>query len=134
LIDLREAILPYFMVQGAGGGKGKGNDRERWVAETVPGIINQFDKFLRRNGGGSGYFVGDGLTVADLIVFDLIYGALRSFDRNALAKFPLLEAHRQKMNQLPGIQKYLETRPKVFLPPHLPYFSYGTTEEECVQD
>jgi glutathione S-transferase len=122
------------MVQGAGGGKGKGNDREKWVQETVPGIINQFDKFLRRNDGGNGYFVGEGLTVADLIVFDLIYGALRSFDRNCLSKFPLLQAHRQKMNELPGIQKYIETRPKVFLPPHLPYFSYGTTEEECVQD
>jgi glutathione S-transferase len=122
------------MQQGTGGGKGRGNEREKWVRDNLPGIVNQFDRFLRRNNGGGGYFVGEGLTVADLIVYDLIYGAIRSFDRNILSRFPLLEAHRLRMNQLDGIQKYIETRPKVYLPAHLPYFTFGTKEEECVQD
>jgi len=132
MIDLRETLLSYCIAQGEYG-KGKGSEREKYASDTLPGTMETYEKLLARNNGGAGYFVGAGLTIADLLVFDIIHTMARSLDKNALAKTPLLEAHRQRLAALPGVQKWIATRPKTNMPP-LPFCVYLAKEDECVQD
>jgi len=130
MIDLRESLLPYCKVTSTGG---KADERAKWLEETAPGIVGRYEGLLARNNGGKGYFVGEAISIADLAIYDIIYGWVRSLDRQILAKFPLLEAHRVRLNQLPGIQKYIQTRPKIILPPFA-VVDICSKEEECVQD
>lgn len=75
------------------------------------------EKWLSRNNGGSGWMVGDKLTVADTQIYWLVY---KFHGREAFQKvfdfkkhYPLLTAHYERVKSIPGIAKYLAS-PKRF--------------------
>jgi len=72
--------------------------------------LNQLEGILKRNNDGSGFFVGDEATWADL--------ALANFSVHFVGLYPtcldktlLLKALIDRVNELPRIKKWIETRP-----------------------
>ncbi|XP_052824048.1 S-crystallin 4-like [Octopus bimaculoides] len=79
--------------------------------ETLPRYLGNLEKALNRNNGGTGYFVGDSLTWADLQAFHILDITLRD-DDEILKQYPKLEGLRQRIGNLPRISSYLQTRPQ----------------------
>jgi hypothetical protein len=71
----------------------KEKEREVYVQGVLFEKLHIFEKILKLNNGGTGYFVGDKLSIADVIVFD-------SLDMNEhiapglLEEYPLLKNFR----------------------------------------
>ncbi|KAK3099584.1 hypothetical protein FSP39_006553 [Pinctada imbricata] len=77
--------------------------------ETVPKFLKLFEGILKTN--GTGYFVGNTLTIADLAVYD-VFEILIQKKEDILSEFPLLAKSRKTVESAPGVQKYLSERPK----------------------
>ncbi|XP_012935065.1 probable glutathione S-transferase 7 [Aplysia californica] len=77
--------------------------------ETVsPRFLQYYEDGLKQN--GTGYLVGDRLTLADLVVFDMVTGVV---DNRicGLENFPLIKALVDKVGAVEGIKTWMETRP-----------------------
>ncbi|XP_077999274.1 hematopoietic prostaglandin D synthase-like isoform X1 [Glandiceps talaboti] len=77
----------------------------------VPVLLGGLEKLLKDNNGGDGYFVGDGITWADLAFLAQIDYNLK-WKATVLDDYPKLEALRQRVMALPKIAAWLEKRPK----------------------
>lgn len=75
--------------------------------ETVPKFLGLFEKQLEKN--GNGYFVGSDVTLADLYVYDLVWGLVKNAP-NVLDSFPLLKANFEKIASIPQIKSYIDAR------------------------
>ncbi|CAI9723459.1 glutathione S-transferase 1 [Octopus vulgaris] len=83
----------------------------RFRKETLPRYLGNLEKALKRNNEGTGYFVGDSLTWADLQAFHILDITLGD-DDEILKQYPKLEGLRQRIENLPRISIYLQTRPQ----------------------
>jgi glutathione S-transferase len=79
----------------------------------VPHLQN-LERKLRLNRGGSGYFFGDQPTFADIIVVNVEDEVVR-MKSTVLDKYPILQAHRQRVRNLNGIKQWLQERPETTL-------------------
>ncbi|KAJ8022539.1 Glutathione S-transferase 1 [Holothuria leucospilota] len=84
--------------------------------EIIPAIIGKVEKLLKGNKNGEGWFVGDKVTFADVIVFNTLFDGLPSFIEKGqgeypLDDYPLLKAHSERFHALPQIKKWIEARP-----------------------
>ncbi|PFX16275.1 Glutathione S-transferase 1 [Stylophora pistillata] len=87
---------------------------KEFFEETLPSRLPKYENILKANNEGKGFFVGDKLTYADIIFFDLM-NLLEKGEPTApkaLEKFPLLAAHHNRVLDVPEIKKWVETRPK----------------------
>ncbi|CAH3143812.1 unnamed protein product, partial [Pocillopora meandrina] len=87
---------------------------KEFFEETLANRLPRYENILKANNEGKGFFVGDKLTYADIIFFDLM-NLLEKGEPTApkaLEKFPLLAAHHKRVLDVPGIKKWVETRPK----------------------
>ncbi|KAK0040336.1 S-crystallin SL11 [Biomphalaria pfeifferi] len=74
--------------------------------KEFPRYLGYYEKLLRDN--GTSYFVGDSLTLADLIVYDVVFAFLqRGFSTSG---FPLVEALYQQVESHPNIKPYVAQR------------------------
>ena len=73
------------------------------------------EAMLDRHAGKSGYAVGEGFTVADVLLFDIVDAHLRPAmcPETMRAHYPKLIKHYEFVSQMKGIKEYLEgpTRP-----------------------
>eukprot|EP00894_Picocystis_sp_ML_P000884 jgi/Pico_ML_1/51401/g208.t1 len=73
------------------------------------------EALLDRHAGKDGYAVGDGFTVADVLLFDIVDAHLRPAmcPEELRANYPKLVKHHEFVSQIKGIKEYLEgpTRP-----------------------
>ncbi|KXZ45601.1 hypothetical protein GPECTOR_53g94 [Gonium pectorale] len=70
--------------------------------------LSYLSRLLKRNAAGGGKaFVGSGLTVADLAVFDIVDLHARIFGDELKAAYPDLLAHHAYIAGLPHIKEYL---------------------------
>jgi glutathione S-transferase len=77
------------------------------IAEDSPRFHGYFEKLLKEN--GTGYFVGNRLTLADIVVFDLATGMIDStFDIND--SFPLLKKNVETVRAHSKIGPYVASR------------------------
>nr|KAG5697494.1 hypothetical protein BaRGS_029385 [Batillaria attramentaria] len=81
--------------------------------EVFPKYLGFCESLLKQN-GGSGFFVGNSLTLADFEVFDNVDTAL-IVDPEAIATFPSIKKLRSNVEAVPAISTYLASRPKRFL-------------------
>ncbi|PFX16269.1 probable glutathione S-transferase 5 [Stylophora pistillata] len=82
---------------------------------ATPRFLTYFEKLLKANNEGKGFFVGDKLTYADIIFFNITNGLLAKgkMEVPALIKdFPLLASHYERVMAIPNIKNWLETRPE----------------------
>lgn len=80
---------------------------ERYHEETVPRTLGLLEKRLAGRGGD--YFVGGGLTLADIMYF---YYWSEYKDREATRRYPKLSQLASRVESLPNIKTWLENRPK----------------------
>eukprot|EP00301_Raphidiophrys_heterophryoidea_P020938 c5505_g1_i1.p1 GENE.c5505_g1_i1~~c5505_g1_i1.p1 ORF type:complete len:264 (+),score=80.77 c5505_g1_i1:37-792(+) len=82
--------------------------RTKFVTEEIPKFMGYFERLLQDN--GSGYFVSDSPTIADLVVNALVAwfakGTLDHIPTNCIDAYPLIAAHYNRINSLPQIQAY----------------------------
>jgi glutathione S-transferase len=78
--------------------------------ESLPKWGAMLERFLDLNKTGSGFFVGDKLSWADLFAFDL-WSKASEANAEATKPFAKLAAHTEKIGSIPAIKKWVETRP-----------------------
>lgn len=85
--------------------------KDKYFNETVHDFLKTFEEHLRKNGGGNGFFVGNGPTWVDF-GFATGMGMLQTIEPAALEKYPLLKAHEERVNNLKGIIEWIAKRPQ----------------------
>ncbi|KAK6186515.1 hypothetical protein SNE40_008541 [Patella caerulea] len=80
---------------------------QKLVTEDATQFFTKYEQLLKDN--GSSYFVGNGLTLADIVVYDVIEYLL-PLRADILEPFPLLQANRKTVESNPRIAAYLKTR------------------------
>jgi len=84
---------------------------KKYFDETVPKFLGILTKFLEQNNGGSRFFVGDSLTLADMAVYEVLE-TLQKKEAKCVDKFPKLIANKKLVAQQPRLDNYLKTRPE----------------------
>jgi len=76
------------------------------------------------------YFAGSSLSLADIVVFEMLEDLIRPLMPDVFQKFPALVAFHKRMAAVPSIAAYLTSskRPSTTLPPHAPFLN---TPEAC---
>lgn len=68
------------------------------------------EKLIQRNeASGSGYSVGEGLTISDIVLFDMVDMMFRIYGQTFGEKMPSLSALHTKVGSLDGIKSYIES-------------------------
>ena len=108
--DFINGMVPLFRAKDMEG-------LDKWFGENAPKFLGFLETRLSHNHDGSGWFVGDAVTTADILVFEWIWDM---FKRTAMAKnahfveaFPKLTAFFDRMlASSPEVRAYYETRPE----------------------
>jgi len=86
--------------------------KKDYLEKQLPDYLSKLEAFLISNKGGDGYFVGDGLTWADLSLqrmkgsIEILIGVSAPFDNH-----PKLKALFERVTKLPKIAAYLAKLP-----------------------
>jgi glutathione S-transferase len=89
----------------------KKNDKVEAVKkEVLPQKVPLLEKLLKEN--GTGYFVGDKLSIVDLSAFDVTEHIVAVQGKAYLDGFPLLKAHFERVGKNEEIKKHVAGRPK----------------------
>ncbi|CAH1781937.1 unnamed protein product [Owenia fusiformis] len=78
-------------------------------------MMDNFRQILEENDGGSGFFVGDGITWADInfaVRIDQIFDRIGENADTFLKDWPKLLALKQRVEKYPKIAEWIEKRPK----------------------
>ncbi|CEF69523.1 Hematopoietic prostaglandin D synthase [Strongyloides ratti] len=76
--------------------------------------LKRFEGFLAKN--GTGYFVGNGVTLADFALYQFLFYIKKMSSESALDNYPELKKFVQKMYGNEKLKPYLETRSEKLLP------------------
>lgn len=84
---------------------------EKLRSEALPKYLGIFQKLLRTN-GSTGFFVGKGLSLADIVLFDILI-TVQWFIKSDIPNkddYPEVEKVRANVAANPGIKKYMASR------------------------
>jgi len=113
-VDILMKFTPYF---GMKDDESKKEYHEKFLKETLPGLIAPLNRMLKENKSGSGYFVGRHLTLADFAVFELVYRFIFHPKRVEITK-GVLEENKELGQYLEGrkadFKSYFESRKQCF--------------------
>jgi len=73
--------------------------------EMRPKWLAYFEALIKRNNNGSGFFVGNKLSIADICLFYVL-------EAENTDAFPCLKAFRERVAAVPGIADWLKRRPQ----------------------
>jgi len=121
--SIKESALIDMIIEGEGewrneysdvnysSGKYKDYDTDikEYLSKYLPGRLTIFEKILASNNGGHGWFIGNELTAADPIMFEIL-DIHHILCPESLNGFPLLKAFRERFEALPKIQDYVKHR------------------------
>uniref|UniRef100_A0A914V4A5 glutathione transferase n=1 Tax=Plectus sambesii TaxID=2011161 RepID=A0A914V4A5_9BILA len=105
--DVFNAMHPIFMVQDEAEKK---KLMEKFVADTLIPYLTRLQKRFEAN--GTDYFVGNSLTVADLLLMVTFAAFKENFAPGVVEKFPKLDGFLAKISEEPKIKEWIEKRPK----------------------
>ncbi|GFO21757.1 glutathione s-transferase [Plakobranchus ocellatus] len=80
---------------------------KKYTEEDVPKYVGFLEGLLKNN--GSGFFVGAAVSLADLVVYDFIWG-LNQRMAAALENYPLVKGHLERIGAVPQIKTYVDAR------------------------
>jgi len=120
---IKEAGIIDMIIEGEGewrneytdinysGGKYKDYDTDikDYLSKYVPGRLTIFEKILASNNGGHGWFVGNELTAADPIMYEIL-DIHHTLSPASLDGFPLLKAFRERFEAIPKVFDYIKHR------------------------
>jgi glutathione S-transferase len=81
--------------------------REELRAKALPRWLGYLDRLLRANGGGAGFAVGAGVTVADLALYYLLEVARDNGMGEVVERYPALAAFAKRIAARPRVAAYL---------------------------
>jgi glutathione S-transferase len=87
--------------------------RDEFEATTLPDLLGRLQGLFEQNRNGSGYWVGEDLTLADFVAWHLL-DYVRPFSQRTLERFEKLHAFKRRFEARPRIASYLNSdrRPK----------------------
>lgn len=88
------------------------------LGEELPNWLRMFERFIAKNHGGEGFFVGERVSVADTMVFGMLEMLVDNGLMEVIESYPRLRAHFERMRQRPNIARWLAD-PKRFPPVQL---------------
>ncbi|XP_078579122.1 hematopoietic prostaglandin D synthase-like [Branchiostoma floridae x Branchiostoma japonicum] len=88
----------------------KAEKKKTFYDTTLPEFLGYFEKLLVANNGGD-FFVGDGLTHADVFFLSLS-DDITAEKPDVLGPYPKLAALAERIKTYPGIKEWLAKRPK----------------------
>ncbi|KAJ8044176.1 S-crystallin SL11 [Holothuria leucospilota] len=112
--DLWPGICKIYDTQGD---EEKNVLRKKFAEEGAMKHISNLEKLLKRNKGGSGWFIGDKVTLADIMVFNMIYDLLPSILNIKEGEFDLkehdvLKAFVERFKAQEKIADWIKRRPQ----------------------
>uniref|UniRef100_A0A158R4S3 Glutathione S-transferase 1 n=1 Tax=Syphacia muris TaxID=451379 RepID=A0A158R4S3_9BILA len=105
--DLHNKLSPWFTEQD---GVKKVEIFTRLFEEEITPFLKRCEQFLIKN--GTGYFVGDQLTLADLALYDILSYFDEKLMPGHLHKYPKLAEFIEQVGNLPNIKAWVQMRPK----------------------
>ncbi|CAF2946550.1 unnamed protein product, partial [Rotaria sp. Silwood2] len=84
---------------------------KKFFDEKVPKHLQNLDVLGKLYGNGGPFFVGNHLTWADLLFYDILE-TLLGIDENCLNNYSWLTQNRAEVEKQPKIAEYLKNRPK----------------------
>lgn len=104
---VEEMLKPLFHLMFYATEDQKSDLAKRWEEEQKPTFLRNLENLLISNNGGDGYFVGDGLTWADMsVAFGLTW--IKDLD---YGPYPKLKALKERVESNPGISAWIAKRP-----------------------
>jgi glutathione S-transferase len=85
--------------------------KKKYLEEQLPTSLTLFEKLLKTNNGGDGFFVGKELTWADLALLVTVGWISLAGADSQLASYPKLDALRKRVEKLPKIAEWIAKRP-----------------------
>jgi len=82
-------------------------EKDNYV-KSIPEKLATLEKFLGKNNGGKGFFVGDHVSFADYAMFELLDNLL-TLASQSLDKLPLLKAFHDRFAKRDKLAKYLSS-------------------------
>jgi glutathione S-transferase len=83
---------------------------EAFKTDRLPRYMTNFERFLKANKGGEGFFLGESLSYVDLQVMVMLQVTRSQFpDKWPTIDAPVLKAFLQRMEARPQIQQYLSS-------------------------
>jgi len=82
--------------------------KEKYLSEVLPVWLTHFERLLQKNHGGSAYFVGNRMSIADIVAFDLL-SLQEDLSPACFASYPLLQRFLNRMQQRPNLKNYLSS-------------------------
>jgi len=104
-------LSKVYMAKFQGDTKAVEENWKTFVPESLTPFLNRYQKFLDEN--GTGWFVGNALTWADVTVAEFLSVLEDCFSPTALASHPKLKAFSSKVLSLPQLKDYVKNRPAV---------------------
>jgi len=83
---------------------------KKFFAEDLQKHLKNLEVLAKEYSNGGPFFVGNKLTWADLLVYDILEGLLQ-IDNNILNKYSWLQRNREEVAKQPKIAAYLKNRP-----------------------
>ncbi|XP_033127339.1 probable glutathione S-transferase 5 [Anneissia japonica] len=78
----------------------------------APKLFGHLEKYLKKNNGGEGWFVGNSMSYADLVTFAVMENVVGTITEDvALKNFPKLRGHFKRVASQERIATWLEKRP-----------------------
>jgi glutathione S-transferase len=84
---------------------------EAYFKDEFPRWAGQLTALLKANNGGAGYFVGAGVTYADILVY-VGFEDVHKANAEAFKAFPELTAHFARVAARPNIAAWIKARPE----------------------
>eukprot|EP00794_Sanderia_malayensis_P017472 gene17472-19219_t len=92
----------------------KESDLKELVEGKMAKKLQVLEGILKSNNGGTGYFVGDSLTLADLMLVDISEGFMK-LSSTCYDATPLIKDLNKRVRDLPKIKAFLDARPEAII-------------------
>ncbi|KAJ8021997.1 S-crystallin SL11 [Holothuria leucospilota] len=92
--------------------------KKEFATEGCQPVLNNMEKLLKKNNGGAGWFVGDKITLADVLAFSMVHDAIPPLigvepgDLSYMKSQDALKAFVDRFKVEPKVAAWLQKRPK----------------------
>lgn len=108
---INDLILKYVSARWAPDEAKRDELVKKFVAEELSKHLQNLDILQKKYGNGGLFFVGNHLTWADLLFYD-VGETFLGLDENCLNAYPSLKQIREEVAKQPGVAEHLKNRPQ----------------------
>jgi len=109
---VEDSIKPFIFIFTEKDETKKAELKKKYADEQLPGYLTNLEAMLKANQSGDKFLVGSDMTWADLVFITFVDWTGRVDVEKPLEKFPKLLALQHRVENLPKIKAWIESRPK----------------------